>query len=43
MNKGEIATLDLAISNNVPVRWMVASGVPVAPPKKFTPTRRRNV
>jgi cell division septal protein FtsQ len=40
-----IATADLAVSNNVPVRWMAASGVPVVPPKIPIPThtRRRNV
>ncbi|MEI9865739.1 MAG: FtsQ-type POTRA domain-containing protein [Limisphaerales bacterium] len=45
MNKGDIATADLAVSNNVPVRWMAASGVPVLPPKKPKPAhnRRNNV
>ena len=39
-----IASADLAVANNVPVRWMVAKIVPAAPPKKSTPiTRRRNV
>lgn len=39
-----IATVDLAVSNNVPVRWMAASGVPALPPKKPNPhIRRRNV
>ena len=48
MNKGDIATLDLAVSNNVPVRWLAAVGAPSAapkPPKPAKPTqpRRRNV
>ncbi len=40
-----IASADLAVSNNVPVRWMAAADAPVVPPKKFNPakTRRRNV
>ena len=39
-----IASADLAVSNNVPVRWMVSTVVPVVAPKKPTPiTRRRNV
>lgn len=44
MNK-VIATADLAVSNNVPVRWTTASAVPVAAPGKSNPirTRRRNV
>ena len=32
INKG-IATLDLAITNNVPARWLEANAVPPAPPK----------
>lgn len=45
MNKGDIATLDLAVSNNVPVQWAAAGNVPSAPPKKSTPirSRRKNV
>lgn len=45
MNKGDIATLDLAVSNNVPVRWMAAGGPPFAPPANSIPTksRRKNV
>jgi len=45
MNKGDIATLDLAEANNNPVRWMAASGVPVNAPNNFntTITRRKNV
>jgi len=44
MNKA-IASLDLAVSNNVPVRWMEADVVPVALPKQpTTPSiRRKNV
>lgn len=40
-----IASADLAVSNNVPVRWMAAAVVPAAPPKNPNPTkpRRRNV
>ena len=45
MNKGDIATLDLAEANNNPVRWMAASAVPVNAPNNFntTITRRKNV
>ncbi|MEJ0091542.1 MAG: FtsQ-type POTRA domain-containing protein [Limisphaerales bacterium] len=45
MNKGDIATADLAVSNNVPVRWMAANGAPMIPPKKPKPAhnRRNNV
>ena len=44
MNK-VIVTLDLAVSNNVPVRWMEASTLPVAAPKSVNPAhvRRNNV
>ena len=40
-----IASADLAVSNNVPVRWTVSTVVPVAAPKNSNPTRtrRRNV
>ena len=40
-----IASADLAVANNVPVRWMLASAVPVAPIKSVKPqkNRRRNV
>ena len=41
-----IASLDLAVANNVPVRWMLASAAPVtATPKAVKPvkTRRKNV
>jgi len=45
MNKGDIATLDLAVANNNPVRWTTASIVPVNIPKNLTPikNRRKNV
>jgi hypothetical protein len=47
MNKGEIASVDLAVANNVPVRWMLASVVPVPPPaskpKPNFKNRRKNV
>jgi cell division protein FtsQ len=44
MNKA-IASADLAVANNVPVRWMEASAVPFAAPKKINPAhiRRKNV
>jgi cell division septal protein FtsQ len=44
MNKA-IVTLDLAVSNNVPVRWMEASTLPVTAPKSVNPAhvRRNNV
>ena len=41
-----IASMDLAVANNVPVRWMLASAAPVtATPKAVKPakTRRKNV
>ena len=36
-----IATLDLAVSNNVPLRWLEASAVPPSPPKILKPLRSR--
>ena len=41
----DIASLDLAVGNNVPVRWMMASAAPATMPKavKPTKTRRKNV
>jgi cell division protein FtsQ len=44
MNK-TVASLNLAISNNVPVRWMEASAVPSALPRTVNPAslRRKNV
>jgi cell division septal protein FtsQ len=44
--KGDIASADLAVGNNVPVRWMLASSAPsnVMPKAvKPTKTRRKNV
>jgi cell division septal protein FtsQ len=43
--KASIATADLAVDNNVPVRWMAASALPdaVAKPSKPIKNRRRNV
>jgi cell division septal protein FtsQ len=40
-----IATADLAVENNVPVRWMMASAAPVVTPKAVKPLklRRKNV
>jgi len=44
MNKA-VASLNLAVSNNVPVRWMEIVGVPSSPPRTVNPahTRRKNV
>jgi len=44
MNKA-VASLNLAVSNNVPVRWMELVGVPSALPRTVNPvhTRRKNV
>ena len=44
MNKA-IVTLDLAVSNNVPVRWMEAGAAPSPRPNRSTPhtVRRKNV
>ena len=45
-NKGEIASVDLAVANNVPVHWMMASAAPVSVmPKAVKPfkPRRKNV
>ena len=44
MNKA-VASLNLAVSNNVPVRWMEAVAVPSASPKTVNPAtiRRKNV
>ena len=45
-NKGDIASVDLAVGNNVPVRWMLASSAPVnVAPKAVKPAklRRKNV
>ncbi|HTQ52762.1 MAG TPA: FtsQ-type POTRA domain-containing protein [Candidatus Acidoferrales bacterium] len=44
MNRA-IATVNLAVSNNVPVRWMEAGAVPVSLPRQDNPppVRRKNV
>jgi cell division septal protein FtsQ len=44
MNK-TVASLNLAVSNNVPVRWMEAVAVPSSAPRPVNPahTRRKNV
>jgi cell division protein FtsQ len=44
MNKA-IATLDLAVTNNIPARWLEASAVPAMAPKAAKPLRnkRKNV
>lgn len=44
MNKA-IATLDLAVTNNIPARWLEASAVPQTAPKAVKPLRnkRKNV
>jgi cell division septal protein FtsQ len=36
-----IASMDLAISNNIPVRWLEASTLPPSAPKLSKPTRNR--
>jgi len=36
-----IATLDLAVTNNIPARWLEASAVPIAAPKLPKPSRNR--
>jgi len=42
--KRNVATIDLAVSNNIPVRWLEASvSPPPAKPAKLTRTRKRNV
>lgn len=43
--KRNVATVDLAVSNNVPVRWLEAnvSPPPAKPPKTTRSTRKRNV
>jgi hypothetical protein len=40
-----VATLNLAVSNNVPVRWLEAIAAPLAAPKPVNPAhiRRKNV
>ena len=43
MNKGDIASVDLAVANNLPVHWMTASAVPVVTPKIKNQKRRNNV
>ena len=44
-NNKAIASADLAVANNVPVRWMEANPAPVVPPKNSTSvnTRGKNV
>lgn len=43
--KRNVASIDLAVSNNVPVRWLEAnvSPAPAKPPKTTTRIRKRNV
>jgi len=36
-----IATLDLAVTNNIPARWLEASAVPTSAPKPVKPSRNR--
>jgi hypothetical protein len=40
-----IATLNLAIPNNIPARWLEASSVPATPPKALKPyhSKKRHV
>jgi hypothetical protein len=42
-NNKIIASADLAIANNVPVRWAEINSAPVAAPKNSIQTRRKNV
>jgi hypothetical protein len=44
-NNRAIASLDLAISNNIPARWLEASALPAPAPKipKTLRTRKKNV
>jgi hypothetical protein len=44
-NNRAIASADLAVANNVPVRWMESSAAPAVAPKNSTlaPTWRKNV
>jgi cell division septal protein FtsQ len=45
-NKGDIAAADLAVANNVPVRWMLANSAPttvISKPVKPAKIRRKNV
>ena len=43
MNKGDIASVDLAVENNLPVHWTMASAVEVKPKPKPLKNRRNNV
>jgi cell division septal protein FtsQ len=36
-----VSSLDLAVTNNVPVRWLEASALPPSPPKTSKPLRNR--
>jgi hypothetical protein len=36
-----IGTLDLAVTNNIPARWLEASAVPPSTPKSIKPLRLR--
>ncbi|HEV2207977.1 MAG TPA: FtsQ-type POTRA domain-containing protein [Verrucomicrobiae bacterium] len=38
-----IADLDLAVTNNIPARWLQASAVPPLPPKRIKTSRKRHV
>ena len=46
MNKGDIASLDLAVENNLPLKWMnagaIASPASATKPKNLNPKTRRN-
>jgi hypothetical protein len=43
-HRRNVASIDLAVSNNVPVRWLEANVTPApAKPPKTTRTRKRNV
>ncbi len=43
MNKGDIAAVDLAVENNLPVHWTLASAADVKPKPKPLKNRRNNV
>jgi hypothetical protein len=42
MNKA-IATLDLAITNNIPARWQEASAAPAEPQRTTKPLKKKHV
>ena len=40
-NNIAIASMDLSVANNIPVRWLAMSAVPPVAPKKTNPQRNR--